>query len=176
MRKGFTVQTVASDGEYAWGDCTDVITGTAIARWARWYKYEFSCYLTSTGVSGEGQLIWLEWDYFRRMYRYGTQNDGIPVHVSKDPTGKFCLGPKPNAVYTIEGDYQIGPQVMTADADEPEMPSRFHRLIVYEALSRYGGHRAAPEAIMRANAEGGVLRAALELDQLPDMEAGPPLA
>lgn len=176
MRKSFTVQTVASDGEYAYGDCTDTVTAVAIARWARWYKHEFKCYLTSSGVGAEGQLIWTEWDQFRRKYRYGTQNDGPPVHVSQDPTGKFCLGPKPDGIYTVSGDYQIGPQVMTADADEPEMPSRFHRLIVYEALSRYGGHRVAPEAIMRANAEGGVLRNALEMDQLPPMESGPPLA
>lgn len=176
MRKSFTVQTVASDGEYAYTDCTDTVTGTAIARWARWYKHEFKCYLTSTGVSGEVPLIWLNWDTFRRIYRYGTQNNGQPIHVSQDPTGKFCLGPKPDAIYTVSGDYHIGPQVMTADGDEPEMPSRFHRLIVYEALSRYGGHRAAPEAIMRANAEGGVLRSSLELDQLPDMESGAPLA
>ncbi|MDA8260585.1 MAG: hypothetical protein M0Z99_33960 [Betaproteobacteria bacterium] len=178
MRKSFTVPTVASTGEYAYNatGLVDTVSGTAISRWSRWYRYEFKIYLASTGVSGETPLIWLPWNVFRRIYRYGTQNDGPPVHVSVDPTGKFCLGPKPDAVYTVGGDYQLGPQEMTADADVPEMPSRFHRLIVYEALSRYGGHRVVPEAIMRANAEGGRLWADLELDQLPDMEDGPPLA
>lgn len=178
LRKSFYVDTVAGDGAYAYTDCTDTVTAMAIARFARWYqgRYDWKCYLSSTGVSGEYFLQWLEWEDFRYLYRRGTQTDGQPVHVSSDPTMAFVLGPKPNAVYRVNGDYQKGPQVLALDADEPEMPSRFHALVWLEGLSRYGGNRVAPEAMLRAVEEGGRLRAALELNQLPRFRMGPPLA
>ncbi len=176
MRKSFAVNTVASTGEYAYGACTDTVSAVAITRWARWYRNTFKCYLASAGVGSEYPLLWMEWDDFRRLYRYGTQNNGQPQRFSIDPSGRICLGPKPNDVYVVSGDYQIGPQTLAADGDIPEMPTRFHQLIVYEAMSKYGGNRVAPEAILRANAEGGKLRAALELDQLPRWTYGEPLA
>ena len=177
MRKSFTVNTVASDGAYAYTDCTDTVSATAIARWAYWYKgrYDWKCYLSSGGVAGEYFLIWLAWEDFKSRSRKGTQTHAKPVSVIQHPTGKFVLGPIPDAVYVVSGDYQIGPQVMTADADVPEMPTRFHNLIVYEAMAKYGGSRIAPEAMVRAVAEGTPLRAALELDQLPRMKLGRPM-
>lgn len=176
MRKSFTVNTTASDGVYTYSDCTDTVTALAIARWARWYRDDFKIFLTSTGVSGETPLIWEDWEYFRHIYRYGTQTNGPPIHVSQDPTGAIVLGPVPDDIYTVSGDYQLAPQTLAVDGDTPEMPSRFHRLIVYEAMSRYGGNRVAPEAMLRAASEGGALRVALELDQLPKMSYGDALA
>lgn len=176
LRKSFTVNTVASDGDYAYTDCTDTVTAIAIARFAFWYQKTFKCYLSSAGVGGEYGLHWLPWDDFRRIYRYGTQTNGPPCHVSEDPTQKFVLGPKPEAVYVVSGDYHLGPQLLTADGDIPEMPTRFQMLIVYEAMLKYGGHRAAPEAMLRAATEGARLRSALGRDQLPQITTGGPLA
>lgn len=178
MRKSFTVNTVAGTGEYAYTSCTDTVTLLAIARFARWYKsrYDWKCYLSSGGVAGEYFLQWLNWEDFKFLYRKGTQTNGQPVYVSMDPTLKFTLGPKPSAVYVVSSDYQLGPQILAANSDEPEMPSRFHNLIVFEAMSKYGGTRVAPEAMLRAVSEGDRLRAALELDQLARMRYGEPLA
>ena len=182
MRKSFTVPTVASTGEYAYNatSLVDTVSLAAITRFGRWYQDKFTCYLTATGVSAEYQLFWMEWDTFKRLYRFGTQTDGQPAYVSIDPTGKFCLGPKPDAVYTVKGDYQIGPQIMS-DADDPdaaipEMPTRFHGLITYRGMIKYGLNAVAPEAIQEGDIEGIRLRNALELDQLPGMQWGDPLA
>lgn len=176
MRKSFTLATVASTAAYSYGSCNDTVTAVAIARFAAWYRQTFKCYLASAGVGSEYPLIWLDWDHFRRIYQYGTQNNGQPVHFSENPLQQIVLGPVPDAVYTVSGDYQIGPQILAADADEPEFPSRFHNLIVYEAMKKYGGNRIAPEAMLRAIAEGGILRDALEMTQLPKMGYGRPLA
>jgi len=176
MRKSFTVNTTASDGQYAFGDCTDTVSAVAIARFSRWYRDSFKAYLTSDGVGSEYPLIWLEWERFRRIYRYGTQTDGQPIHVSMDPTQAFVLGPKPDGIYTVTGDYQLGPQILAASSDTPEMPSQFHNLIVFEAMAKYGGNRIAPEAMVRANSEGGRLRFALEMNQLPPLTFGNSLA
>lgn len=176
MRKSFTVNTVAADGAYVYTDCTDTVSGMAIARFARWYQRSFKAYLSADGVGSEYPLIWLEWNRFRRIYRYGTQTDGQPTHVSMDPTQAFVLGPKPDAVYVISGDYQLGPQTLAANGDIPEMPTRFHNLIVYEAMIRYGFNRVAPEALQLAQTEGARLRDALERGQLPAITFGGPLA
>lgn len=176
LRKSFYVDTVASDGEYAYSDCTDTVTAAVISRFARWYKASFKAYLSSAGVGAEYPLRWMEWDDFRRIYRYGTQTDSQPVYVSMDPTMKFCIGPKPSAVYRVSGDYQKGPQTLALDADEPEMPSRFHDLIVYRAMVKYGFNRVAPEALSRAQLEGGRLNAALVRNQTPGITVGASLA
>ena len=176
MRKSFTVSATSGDGAYAYTDCTDTVSLAAISRFSMWHKDSFKCYLTSTGVGGEVPLRWMPWEQFRRIYRYGTQTNGPPAYVSEDPTQAFVLGPIPDATYTVSGDYQIGPQTLSADADTPEMPTRFHQLIVYNAMLRYGFHQVAPEAIQHAQLMGSLLHAALVRDQLPEMLFGGPLA
>ena len=177
MRKSFTVNTVSSISAYAYGDCTDTVTSVAIARFSRWYRNTFKCYRQSDGVAAEYPLIWMPWERFRRIYQYGTQTDGKPVHFSQNPsTEKFVLGPAPDAVYVVSGDYQIGAQILAADADIPEMPTQYHNLIMYEAMAKYGGNRIAPEAMVRANSEGGRIRFNLETNQLPMLTHGRALA
>ena len=176
LHKSFTVSTVAADGAYAWTDCTDTVTAVAIDRFSRWYRNSFKAYLTADGVGTEYPLIWLEWERFRRLYRYGTQTDGQPTHVSMDPTQAFVLGPKSSAIYVVSGDYQRGPQILALDADTPELPLRFHDLLVFGAMQKYGGRQVAVEAMVRAAAEGGPLLSALERDQLPPMTWGNSLA
>lgn len=177
MRKSFTVPTVSGTGTYAYNatSLVDTVSNAAVTRWAKWYFETFTCYLQSVGVGTERELVWLDWDTFRREYRVGTQTDSTPIHVSQDPTGSFVLGPKPNAVFVISGDYQIGPQTLAADADVPEMPTRFHHLLVYGAMIKYGGFRIATEAMVRAKTEGTRLKRALERDQLPEVILAGPL-
>jgi len=175
MRKSFTVSATSGDGDYAYTECTDTVSAVAIARWSRWYPYSFKCYLTASGVGAEYPLIWVPWENFRARYRYGTQTNSQPIHVSMDPTLKFVLGPIPNDTFTVSGDYQIGPQTLAADADEPEMPARFHNLIVYEAMIKYGFNSVAPEILSRANGEALKLRSPLIRMMRPQICIGPSL-
>ena len=172
MRRSFTVQTVASDGEYAYTDCTDATTSAVIARFSHWYKDWFQCYLTSSGVGAEYRLKWVEWDAFKSRYHFGAQNDGPPEHVSVNPARSFVLGPEPDAIYTVTGDFQLAPQVLAANGDTPEFPSEFHRLIVYEALMKYGLNSVAPEKISSAQIESRSLRSALTRQQRPKIRLG----
>ena len=183
LRRNFTVNTVASTESYAYTSCTDSTSAVAIDRFSRWYEGVdingfpyFSCYLAATGVSDQQSIYSIGWDRFRRIYQFGTQTDARPVHVAVGPDRKFYLGPKPDAVYTVGGTFQRGSQTLAANENEPEMPAEFHSLIVYEAMAKYGGHRVAPEAMLRAVSEGGRLRSSLELSQLPPMTYGDALA
>lgn len=176
LRHEFTLNTVAGTGAYAYGACTDVDAATPISRFSHWYWESMKAYRQSDGVGTEFPLIWLEWPRFRRLYHYGSQTPSQVAHVSMDPAGRLVFGPTPDAVYVVGGEFQRSPQILALDADIPEMPTRFHDVVVYDAMKKYGGNVVAPEAMVRALAEGGTLRAALERDQLPAITYGEPLA
>lgn len=181
LRSTFTFNTTASDDTYAYGDVTDSRLSATISRFRHWWLYDIdgfpnvNCYLTSAGVSGEKYLIPLQWADFRYLYKRGTQTNNAPVHVSVDPQRNLILGPKPDAIYTITGEYQMSAQVLSADADTPEMPSDYHQLIVYRAMEKAGGFSAAPEVMSRAITEGNRLMRQLENGQRPECVLSEPL-
>lgn len=179
MRRPFTFNTVASDGSYAPSDVTDVDAGSAIARFGHWWAHDlddpYLAYLTSEGVAGQYRLIYLPWETFKWLYRFGTQTDSKPIHVSVDHQNNLVLGPKPNGIYTVTGDFQRSLQRMTADGHIPEMPTQFHELIVYWAMEKYGANSVAGEVFARAQLESARLMTALERDQLPQLSLPGPL-
>lgn len=181
MRSRWTVDTVAGTDSYAPTSCTDSRLNAAISRFANWWPFDESgCinmtrYLTSGGVSGESWMTVIPWDYFRSIYRLGTQNNGQIIHVTIDPQNNLVFGPKPDAIYTCQGEYQMSALEFSADSDAPEMPSRYQDVIWLKALEKYGRYHAALEALSRAEVEGTRLMRELEADQLPQIGLGAPL-
>lgn len=182
MRSTFTVDTTSGDDTYAGTDCTDSRLSAVISRFKGWWLFDnegcpnVKIYLTSAGVSGERWLIPLPWSHFRAIYKIGTQNNGSPVHVTIDPQNNLVLGPKPDAIYTVSGEYQMSAQSLAANSDTPEMPADFHDLIYWFALEKYGKFSASPEAIAQAQRESSRLMRQLEQNQLPRIVLGAPLA
>lgn len=180
LRHGFTVNTVADDDVYAYGDCTDTTTSSAITRFGSWRFRDRNdppkIYLTSSGVGTQRWLIWVPWEDFKEIYRIGTQNSGSPVHVSIDPQDNIVIGPAPNDVYTITGDYIRSAQVLAADGDIPEMPTQFHMLVVYRAMEEYAGYEGSADDKMRSIKKGQRLMRQLERNQRPKMRLSGPMA
>lgn len=182
MRSTFTVNTVASDDTYAYTDCTDSRLSLAISRFKRWIildddgRSNVKIYLQSSGVGTERWLTYLDWSSFRAIYKVGTQNNQAPAHFTIDPQDNIVLGPKPDAVYVVSGEYQMSAQVLAANADTPEMPSDYHQLIVYRAMKKYAGFESAPDVLSRAVTEGNTVQRQLEFNQLPVPAQAPPLA
>ena len=182
LRSTFTVDTVASDDTYAPTDCTDSRLSAVISRFKCWWPYDaegapnMKRYLTSGGVAGEVWIHYLPWSRFRAIYKIGTQNNGQPIHFTIDPQNNLVLGPKPDAIYTVTGEYQMSAQVLAANGDTPEMPEDYHDLIYWYALEKYGKFSAAPEAIAQAQRESSRLMRQLEKNQLPALGLGAPLA
>ena len=180
MRVGFTLNTVDSDDSYAYTDCTDIITSAAIARFSHWRvddpEDRPKIYLSSSGVGTEGWLNYMDWDNFKRIYRIGTQTDAYPAHITVDPQNNLVLGPVPNGIYVVSGDFQRGPQVLAADDDEPDMPSRFHDLILWEAVKRHSILNNKPELLGQAKVNAASLWQTLELNQLPPIPIAGPMA
>jgi hypothetical protein len=182
MRSTFTVNTVASDDTYAGTDCTDSRLSAAVSRFRRWWPYaedgsqNVKIYLTATGVSDEGYLSFLPWSHFRSIYKIGTQNNGRPAYFTIDPQNNLVLGPKPDAIYTVTGEYQLSPLNFSANGDTPEFPEHFDDIILYHAMMKYGRWHGALEVFEGGKMEGGRLMRQLEADQLPEILLGEPLA
>lgn len=176
MRKSFTLQTVASDDTYSYSDCTDDLTSSAITRFSRFLPDGFKIYLTSSGVGTQGWLTYVVWDDFKQIFKIGTQTPSYPSFVTFDPDNNIVLGAKPDGIYTVTGDYQRSPQILTADSDVPEMPSQFHDLIWLGALRRYAAYESAPEVYGDAQSQYSDLMKRLDANQLPEPRFAAPLA
>jgi hypothetical protein len=182
MKSDFTLQTVAGTDAYAYGACVDTNTTTAISRFACWWLQDLQdppkLHLTATGFSDQGWLTYLPYNQFRSYYKFGARQteQKRPVHISIDDADRIVIGPKPDAIYTVSAQYQRGPQKLLADNDTPDMPDRFHDLIMYYAMERYGVNSIAAEKIAEANLHSHRLMQALEQSQLPEMVFGGPLA
>lgn len=175
LRRPFTLNTVNNDDSYAPTDATDVDAAAPIARFSHWWTHDtmdpYTAYLQSAGVAGQYRLVTVSWEQFKWLYRFGSQSSSPsqPIHVAVDHQNNLVLGPKPNGIYVIGGDFQRSAQRLTADADIPEMPIAYHLLIVYHAMAKYGANSVASEVFARAQLEAAKLGGALRQDQLEMM-------
>lgn len=138
MQGEWSGSTVAGQQRYA------PVTDFSLTRFGEWdsrrdgTEDRFTIYDPAIGVADEGPLIFLEWDRFYTRCVIGSHAQDRPVYFSIAPDNKLALGPVPDKVYTVRGPYRKSPQDLTADADTPELPARFHTLIATAALEYLG--------------------------------------
>jgi hypothetical protein len=170
MRADFSFDTTLDDYDY-----TAAEAGIT-TRFSQWDTDTIKSFRTSVGVSNEFELGELLYSRYRSIYLVGPQPSGTPICFSLAPDKKLLLGPKPDGVFTVSGQYWKTPQVLAVDDDEPEMPAEFHMLIVWKALENYGYYESAPECEARGKKYGNRYMNRLELNQLPDVMMAEPLA
>lgn len=136
----------------------------------------WSIYLTSDGVAEEGLLQYRDWHYMRRHILIGTQSSAKPVYITVRPDQSLVLYPTPDAAYTIRGRYYKAPQTLSVDADTPEMPAQFHRLIQWKALMLMGAFDEAMEQMPAWTMEYQRIMQKLVTHQSPRVKLGGPLA
>lgn len=112
--------------------------------------YKPSAYRLSDGAGMEQSLSFVDYDTFRQRYMVGVQTPSAAQQWSISPSEEFLLGPTPDTAHFVRADYVKDYVDMSADADIPSMPARFHMLIVWRALMEYGGFDAASEVYQRA--------------------------
>lgn len=181
MSSRWTGQTVINQREYVATTFTDERDGGLITRFSQWgFRQDgsdigLSFYLTSAGVAEEGPLRWLEPDEFYETQMRGTQMPGKPQFYSVSLNNKLMLSPLPDDVYTLRGKYRKSPQLLTLDADIPEMPVDFHTIIKDAALSYLEGFDEGPRIpVYRLRMLPNW--SMLEMHQLPHVKWGEPLS
>ena len=145
--------------------------GFALTDWATWKPqaddYRPSAWRVTDGQAAEHPLQFLPYDSFRSRFIVGVHTPGPVRFWSVAPSGDLLLGPTPDAAHRVRASYIRDVVDMTADADEPAMPQRFHAIIVWRALREYGGYDAASEVFQRADQNYNMLMSALTQAQLP---------
>ena len=124
-RKQGTLTTVASTRTYAYSD----ISANCVALIPFVSGFEAKQVL----LISNHEVIFVPYRAFRGYLDKGTRTSAKPVYYTIQPDETIEFDPTPDAIYTVTLDYLNAPEVFTADADIPDMPTRFHRVIVYRA-------------------------------------------
>lgn len=153
-----------------------------ITRFGRWVTdrddyLPISLYLKATGVTDEGPIEEITYEQWRHRYGRGSHDNNRPTVYAISPANEICLGATPDDTYTINGEYIKSAQVLSADSDEPELPSRFHDIIKWRALDMLNRHDEAPRQVQYAGDLFSSVYYDLARDQLPGTRiSGGPLA
>lgn len=125
------------------------------------------------GVGDEATLSYIEWEVWRMRYARGTQTQSRPTEWTADPAGQFCIGKALDKTYTLKGEYFKDVQTLAVSTDIPEMPSKYHMLIVWRAALLLMEKDEADQlqySRLEAKAEG--IEHQLSRDQLPHISIG----
>ena len=171
LREPFTFNLVADQYQYT-------ATQAGLTDFGNWKRDSFRASSVGQDYKDEQLLNYMEWTTYRNLYRYANMRNTTarPVVVSITPEKYLAFGSKPDQAYVIDGEYYTQPVTLSADSDEPIIPTRFHMAIVYRAMMYYAGYEAAPEVLARGDYEYRRLYSRMEIDQLPTIISGPPLA
>lgn len=116
------------------------------------------------------QLTFVPWNEFRRLYLPGSAvaSAGTPAIISAKPDNSLILDVLPQQSYTLTAEFWRRPTVLAADADTPDFPQEYHRLVICEAAIKYGNKEAAFEVIQGMEAEYITILEEMRSDQLPE--------
>lgn len=176
MRGSVSFQTVTHQATYTPAQC-------GITDLAEWLLNTSICtfrtYDTNVGVASEIFLSYVDWNTYRDIYLYGNmrQSYARPLSVTAAPDMSIGLGQIPDSAnYTIVGDYFKEPSLLVNDSDIPGLPTRFHMLIVYQAMIYYGEYEQ--DDYVRTTAELNYKRmlSSMVVAQLPEVTMGAALA
>lgn len=151
--------------------------GSGLSRFGAWTHDQsgrdsgVTAWRTADGRAAEGALIYVSPRDFGILTR-GVERTGPPSMFTENGAGELVLSPTPDDAYTIRAPYRKSPQVLAADEDAPEMPSRHHEVIWRLALERLDMHDEADLMLIARNTTLRGVWSALERDQLPRMTIG----
>ncbi len=140
-----------------------------VSRVAEWNTVDpLFCYKQSVGKADEGKLAYLPYEGFRSRYLQGVQLTSRPTYWTVRPEDNaILLNCLPDDAYVLTGRYTKTPQVLVANDDVPEMPSRFHDLIMWRAKSILEKTDVAPVEAAFSDSEYAPLWMDLCASQLP---------
>lgn len=153
-------------------------TEAGLSDFGNWKRDSFRCSTNDANYADEQLLNYMEYTTFRNLYMYANMRNtkNRPVVITVDPHKRLGFGAIPNNAWKINGEYYRCPTELVQDADSPDIPDRFHLILVYRAMMYYGGYEAAGEVYQRGSSEYKRNMNWLEIDQLPTITFGPPLA
>lgn len=132
----------------------------------------WTIYDNSIGQSDENALREIAFAQWRVSYDRNTHTAQRPTVYAIAPDSTIRFGPKPDKAYRVRGEYRKTPQVLAANGDIPELPDRFHQIIVWRAIMLIAGHDEGDPQYQFAAQKYGELMLALQRECLPAINLG----
>lgn len=167
----FSLDTVVGVSSYAASQCTPPVPDLRT-----WRPRTIKIYLLSAGVTDEIELNYIDYEAWYVMYGTGPQSNTRPIHYTIGNEMELLIGPRPNDVYRISGEYHRESSVLVNDSDMPAYPAEFHMLPVYLAMMKYGRFTAAGEVYSDGERLYKQMLRRMERTQLPRLNWRMPLA
>lgn len=171
MVGSFTLNTVADDNSYAASDCI-----TPVPDLRDWRKETLKIYLLSSGVGNETRLWEMEYQNWYETYNTASQTSQRPNRFAIGNDMSLKLGPTPDAVYRVSGEYQKSVTSLAANADTPVYPAEYHMLPVYAGMMLYGRYTGAAEVYQDGENRYKRMLREMERTQLPRVRMSRPMA
>ena len=122
-------------------------------------------------------IDYIPYDQFVASVGLNPSEQNRPRYFTVRPGDKaVILAPACDAAYTLYFEYFSEPVELEDNNDVPACPSKYHMLIVYEAMLSYGAFEAAAEVLGRAEKKKRELLFNMQMTQLPPITFGGPLA
>lgn len=150
------------------GQRTYTGAGLSAARFGRW-RPEDCDYTPGVYVDGSINTMWdlsfLQLDEFKRMWVYRNDYSSQPLYWAVDENDRLLIGPKPSITYKLRIDYLMEPSTLVLADDTPDLPNKFHLLLVWKALQDEAKFDASPEILALAESNYSRMYDALLHDQ-----------
>jgi len=141
-----------------------------------WDTSKFKFYKTADGKATEQFCSFISYDTWNSVYNVGVAAEGSPYLFTISPSNNIIFVNTIDDIYTVTTPYQSGAVSLENDADIPEMPERFHMAIVHFALMLLAPDQNALELYQTGEIRFNDVMTRLQLDQLPPLTYGEPLA
>lgn len=120
----------------------------------------------------EGEITQISYQHWRERYARGVHDNNQPTEWAITPQGGLAFGNTPDKAYIVAGEYRQTPQELTLDADVPDMPARFHGLIIAEAIRIMARADEAFQVLVVQAQQYERLRNPLVIEQTPQVTFG----
>lgn len=128
--RGFTATLTVGDMDYS-------VTGSPAPALGLTTFAEFdprSLYTQKSDGTQKKALTLIDHDKWMERYRFNDFNDGQPAIATMADADTLLVNAKPDIAYQLKGDFWKKPSALAINADLPNMPERWHMLIVWEAV------------------------------------------
>jgi len=131
----------------------------------------------NSDLSDETFLANMRYPEFRNYWDFSTRRYTIsrPLNCTVNPDTNLEIAPVPDVPYWLNLEWIEAPPDLIDGTDVPVIPDRWVNCIMWRALRHYGMYEAAPEVVMRADANYNEIVLRMTLDQSPEVIVGPPL-
>jgi hypothetical protein len=168
-----TLDATLTIGQQTYSATSD-FSATRFGRWRKATVRYWPILYIDGSPNAQWPLDFRQLDDFRQEWIYRQNGNSTPLDWSCDETDRLLLGPAPALAYKLRQDYVMEPfELGTGNADpnldEPDMPERFHLLLVWKALMAVAVADAKPEILKRAEDQYAPMFSDLLLDQATEL-------